>query len=199
MKKFAMVLASVVVAAGNFAHAGVGAGTLGQDNSLVINISSVVSRHCNLDFDPGTGSQSVTKSVSTAIDQIYASDKAAVQVEGPMMADIPLYETCNDNFKLTLMSANGGLALSGDPAKTLVPYSITYSAVGYSADKKSTSALVAGYDMHRTLLSFQQASAGNAKQGLQHSPANLSFAVVPQKGIPAGQYSDIVSLQMSAE
>jgi len=201
MKKFAIVLASVVVAAGNFAHAGAGAatGSSGPLNLLVINISTVVNQHCNLDFDSGSGvSQVVTKTPTLSDDKIFASDRAGVQAEIKLMDDIAVYETCNDNFKLTLTSANGGLALGGDPSKTLVPYSISYLAVGFSVDKQPTSSLALGHDMHRTLASFQGV-VGNANKGLNHSPASLSFAVVPQKGIPVGAYSDLVSLQMSAE
>jgi hypothetical protein len=200
MKKFALVFLALAVAGNYSVAAGAATGTTGEDNNLVVNLSAVVSRHCNLDFDSGSGSaQIVTEDRSAAVDKIFLSDIASALPEQELISPMTVYETCNEGFQLSFSSANGGLALGNDPAKRNVDYIIHYQGVDMSAEMaQSASSLSAPFVVKRDLSKYQ-ALAGNANSSWQHSPASLKFGVVPQKGLPTGQYQDSIQISMSTQ
>ena len=201
MKRSLLALALILAANNAFA-----AGTLGEDNRVEINLKATVARSCFLDFnDEAAAEQKVDQDMDDAGNSLL---ELAIQLKGREAAgsddrEVTVRETCNEDYQVSIYSANGGLALdlgvdgNGDPMGPghVHAYKVKYttSTGEETAELMSSDIAQATPHIEAKLISDHDAS-GATSPFFKANVVKLSFPKA--KGLPKGEYTDVLALEM---
>jgi hypothetical protein len=193
MKALVLALAGLLLV-GSQAKA---AGTQGEDNRVEIILDATVVRQCQLDLNPMSNP---IQKVDDAINDIKLQN-APGALKSALVDDTKsktVYETCNEDYKIRVLSANGGLLTdrAGDSRKA--PYTIQYPANDLSLVSIASADAVAGVEIQKTLAAYEARSP----QGIGYAPVDeqnvLQLSFPKQRDFPSAGYHDVLALEMSA-
>lgn len=148
------------------------------DNSIDINVAADVVRQCEVDLGGAAGAQaSVAKEVTLQLPLRATS--------GNDVIDVPVFESCNEDYQINLKSENGGM-LSDKGA--LIDYSVKYNA---ELDSNASALKVAMSSLPRTIDLSARTPRFEEKQ------LELSFA--QSSSYPRGEYADKITIEMATK
>lgn len=153
-----------------------------EENSIAVDISATVDRHCFLDFSNGAAVADHDESATATLEiQKLARDPQGASHSAP---DINVYETCNDAFRVKISSLNGGLK----KGTRIHEYAIAYPK--QNGDDQVMSAQVIGTTPQ------ELSKDPGAVSGLVFAERKLKLSTVKAADLPKGQYVDTLTLEM---
>lgn len=182
-----MLIATVLTLVGLSAQAAV-------DNQVDINLSATIGRSCLIDLANAAAPASVSSVNISGIDLQLDPRQLAEQ----HVVEIPVYETCNEDYKIQARSLNGGM--KHDASAFVHGYSLKYAnAVGAYLTMPSSAFVGAGQPLPRTIALWRSVDPVNRPEGstpfFQEYTLTLTFD--KKSDLPAGNYSDVITAEMA--
>jgi hypothetical protein len=199
MKKSLLLLAAMLAFSGSKALAV-------TDADVQIILNETVGRDCfiamSTDFVQSnlSGNLPLQSHVEALLDNEIVSTNGTL---APVTRGWPIYETCNDDFKMTYTSTNSGLLGSrpsgASGAAPLVDYSVSYTGTIDGTDFSAVDVAALPKTVERPLSGVQ---AANSAQGpgfsIQHQMSTFTISIPQHASLPAGAYTDTLLIEMAS-
>lgn len=162
------------------------------DNQIDINLSATVARSCLLDLAPAAEPSKLSDNKVMSL-QLSPREAAASDV-----ISIPVFETCNEDFKITLKSANGGMKHAS--SAFVKSYEVKYHQAGGEFVQQSSALSGAGMSITKTVAQWRAEDPVNHTEGMTPSFEQRSLILTAEKeaDLPKGEYADVLTLEMSS-
>jgi hypothetical protein len=188
--KSSLLVLTAILSLGLSAHAD------NADNTISLNMSAQVTRACYMDFnDANAAAQLETKSLSLI--QIQAGPRELAPA--PDTYTVPVYETCNDDYQVSVISVQGGLKQEvAGGAGYVHEYDVSYTNADGSEHAFGSASVKGSADIKSEKVLSRPLSAA---EKLGASPLfeqnNIKLSFPKSKKLAQGTYSDTIKLDMN--